>query len=148
MNDKQKAAEKQGIKFSSEFLYPVSDGYDAYDIAIIINNLLQNALEACERMEGGKRYISLSGRQKKRFFLICVKNSFEGEVAFDKNNNLPISTKGADLLEKPASMHGIGLSNVKCETAKYLGNVDIRIKKNEFIVTVLLQERSRNGKYN
>lgn len=148
VNDKQKAAEKQGIKFSSEFLYPVSDGYDAYDIAIIINNLLQNALEACERMEGGKRYISLSGRQKKRFFLICVKNSFEGEVAFDKNNNLPISTKGADLLGKPASMHGIGLSNVKRETAKYLGNVDIRIKKNEFIVTVLLQERSRNGKHN
>lgn len=75
-------------------------------------------------------------------------NSFEGEVAFDKNNNLPISTKGTDLLGKPASMHGIGLSNVKRETAKYLGNVDIRTKKNEFIVTVLLQERSRNGKHN
>ena len=147
VNDKQKAADKQGIKFSSEFLYPASDGYDAYDIAIIINNLLQNALEACERMAGGKRYISLSGRQKKRFFLICVKNSFEGEVAFDKNNHLPVSTK-ADLLGKPASMHGIGLSSVKRETAKYLGNVDIRIKKNEFIVTVLLQERSRNGQHN
>ncbi len=148
VNDKQKAADKQGIKFSSEFLYPASDGYDAYDIAIIINNLLQNALEACERMKGGKRYISLSGRQKKRFFLICVKNSFEGEVAFDKNSNLPVSTKGADLLGKRVSMHGIGLSNVKRETAKYLGNVDIRIKKKEFVVTVLLQERSRNGQHN
>lgn len=148
VNDKQKAAEKQGIKFSSEFLYPASDGYDAYDIAIIVNNLLQNALEACERMAGGKRYIFLSGRQKKRFFLICVKNSFEGEVAFDKNNNLPVSTKGVDFLGKSASMHGIGLSNVKHETAKYLGNVDIKIKKNEFIVTVLLQERSRNEQYN
>lgn len=148
VNDKQKAADKQGIRFSSEFLYPASDGYDAYDIAIIINNLLQNALEACERMEGGKRFISLSGRQKKRFFLICVKNSFEGEVEFDKNSNLPVSTKGADPLGKAASMHGIGLSNVKRETAKYLGNVDIKVKKNEFIVTVLLQERSGNEQHN
>lgn len=60
-------------------------------------------------------------------------NYFEREVTFDKNNNLPIFTKGADLLGKPASMHGIGLSNVKRETAKYLGNVDIKIKKSEFM---------------
>lgn len=69
-------------------------------------------------------------------------------MAFDKNNNLPVSTKEADFLGESASMHGIGLSNVKHETAKYLGNVDIKIKKNEFIVTVLLQERSRNEQHN
>lgn len=148
MNDKKKAADKQGIQFQSEFLYPEPDGYNAYDIAIIINNLLQNALEACERMAGEKRYISISGRQKKRFFLICVKNSFEGEVAFDKNTNLPVSTKTADPSGKPASLHGIGLSNVKREVAKYLGNVEIKFKKNEFSVTVLLQERSRNEQHN
>ena len=147
VNDKQKAADKQGISFRSDFLYPASDGYDAYDLAIIINNLLQNALEACERMAGGKKYISLSGRQKKRFFLICVKNSFEGEVTFDKNNNLPVSTKSVGPPGKSTAMHGIGLSNVKRETAKYLGNVNIKTRKNEFIVTVLLQERSRNEQH-
>lgn len=141
VNDKQKAADKQGIQFKSEFRYPVSDGYDAYDIGIIVNNLLQNALEACERMDTGKKYISLSGRQKKRFFIIDVKNSFDGEVIFDKNTNLPVSTKGADSLGKSVSLHGIGLSNVKREVAKYLGNVDIKAKKKEFSVTVLLQER-------
>lgn len=86
-----------------------------------------------------KRCISLSGRQKKKFFLIEVKNTFEGEVAFDKNTNLPTSTKGKD-----ASLHGIGLSNVKREVEKYMGDIDIKIKKNEYRVTVLLQERSRN----
>lgn len=147
MNDRKKAADRQGIQFRSEFFYPASDGYDAYDIAIIINNLLQNALEACGRMTGEKKYISISGRQKKRFFLICVKNSFEGEVAFDKNTNLPISTKAQDSSGRSAPLHGIGLSNVRREAAKYLGNMDIRVKKNEFSVTVLLQERSKNGKH-
>ncbi|MDE7183859.1 MAG: GHKL domain-containing protein, partial [Lachnospiraceae bacterium] len=140
VNDKQKAAYKQGIQFKSEFRYPVSDGYDAYDIGIIINNLLQNALEACERMKTGKKYILLSGRQKKRFFIIDVRNSFEGEVMFDRNTNLPLSAK-ENTAGEANSLHGIGLSNVNREAAKYLGNVDIKLKKNEFRVTVLLQEK-------
>ena len=138
VNDKQKAAEKQGIQFQSEFSYPKSDGYNAYDIGVIINNLLQNALEACEKMAEGKRYIYLSGRQKKKFYVINVKNSFEGEVTFHTKTNLPLSTKGKD-----TALHGIGLSNVKREADKYMGDVDIRARKNEFSVTVLLQERRK-----
>ena len=138
VNDKQKAAEKHGIQFRSEFSYPKSDGYNSYDIGVIINNLLQNALEACEKMAEGKKYIYLSGRQKKKFYLINVKNSFEGEVTFDTKTNLPLSTKGKDI-----ALHGIGLSNVKREADKYMGDVDIRARKNEFSVAVLLQERRK-----
>ncbi len=138
VNDKQKAAEKQEIQFKSEFSYPKSEGYNAYDIGVIINNLLQNALEACGKMAEGKKYIYLSGRQKKKFYLINVKNSFEGEVLFDTKTNLPLSTKGKDI-----SLHGIGLSNVKREVDKYMGDVDFKVKKNEFSVTVLLQERRK-----
>ena len=144
VNDKQKAAEKLGIRFRSDFVYPASDRYNAYDIAIIVNNLLQNALEACERMTSGERYISLSGSRKNRFFLISVKNSFEGEVVFDKSTNLPVSTKAPESSGGPAPLHGIGLLNVRREAAKYLGNVDIKVKKNEFSVIVLLQERSNH----
>ena len=87
-------------------------------------------------MAEGKKYIYLSGRQKKKFYLINVKNSFEGEVSFDTKTNLPLSTK-----EKDISLHGIGLSNLKREVDKYMGDVDIRAQKNEFSVTVMLQER-------
>lgn len=137
VNDKQKAADKQGITFQSEFLYPKSDRYNAYDIGIIVNNLLQNALEACLKVPAGSRHIFISSRQKRKFFLIEVKNSYEGEIIMDADTDLPISTKGngAD------SLHGIGLSNVKREAEKYMGDVDIKVKKNEFSVTVLLQER-------
>lgn len=138
VNDKQKAAEKQGIQFQSEFSYPKSDGYNAYDIGVIMNNLLQNALEACVKVTEGKRYIYLSGRQKKKFYVINVKNSFEGEVTFDTKTNLPLSTKGKDI-----ALHGIGLSNVKREADKYMGDVGIRARKNEFSVAVLLQERRK-----
>ena len=89
-------------------------------------------------MTGGKKNIYISGRQKKKFYLINVTNSFEGELTFDTRTRLPLSTKEGEL-----SLHGIGLSNVKREADKYMGDIDIRTKKNEFSVTVLLQERRR-----
>ena len=141
VNDRQKAAEKQGIRFRSEFTYPESERYDAYDIGIIVNNLLQNALEACGKMRQGDRYIFISSRQKRKFFLIEVRNPFEGEIIMDADTNLPISTKEKEPFGRQGSMHGIGLSNVKREAEKYMGDVDIRVKKNEFSVTVMLQER-------
>lgn len=139
LSDKRKMAQKMGIQFQTEFVYPASGGYDAYDVGIIISNLLQNALEACGRMGGelpeGGRYISVSGRQKKKFFLIQVKNSFDGEILFDRNTKLPISTK-----EGEPFLHGMGLLNVKRESEKYMGDLDIEVKENEFCVSVLLQE--------
>ena len=136
INDKCRAAGKQETEFQSEFCYPVSERYDAYDIGIIINNLLQNALEACGKMQEGERYIYISGRQKQKFFLIKVVNSFEGEIIFDENIHLPKSTK-----DKETALHGIGLSNVRREVQKYMGDIDIKVKKNEFKVTVMLQEQ-------
>ena len=107
-----------------------------------MNNLLVNALEACEKIDEREKYILLSGRQKRKFFLIEVKNSFAGKIEFDRKTNLPLSTKHADSPRDYGSLHGIGLSNVKREAEKYSGDVKIEIKENEFCVTVLLQERS------
>lgn len=39
------------------------------------------------------------------------------------------------------ALHGIGLSNVRREVLKYMGDMDIRVKKTEFQVTVMLQEK-------
>ncbi len=73
----------------------------------------------------------------RKFFLIEVKNSYEGEIVMDADTDFLISTKG----NGTDSLHGIGLSNVKREAEKYMGDVDIKVRKNEFSVTVLLQER-------
>ena len=88
-------------------------------------------------MQSGKRYILISGRQKKKFYFIRVTNSFEGEVVFDKDSHLPRSTK-----RREVPLHGIGLSNVRREALKYMGDMDIKVKKNEFDVTVMLQQKN------
>ena len=135
VNDTRRRSLELGIRFQVDFHYPEPGAYDAFDMGIILQNLLQNALEACRKVSEGERFIVLTGKRKGRFFLIEVKNSFVGEVIFGQDG-LPVTTKKEDAL-----MHGIGLSNVRREAEKYMGELEVKINQREFSVTVLLQER-------
>lgn len=124
------------IGFQAEFHYPEAEAFDAFDLGVILQNLLQNALEACEKLREGPRRITLTGRRSGRFFLLEVQNTYTGEVIFSRDG-LPATTK-----RDAASMHGIGLSTVRREAEKYLGGLDLTAADQLFTATVLLQERS------
>lgn len=136
VNDKRAQCLRLDIDFQADFHYPISGQYDAFDLGIILQNLLLNAIEACEKAEGKEKYIYLTGRQKGNFFLIRVINPFTGEIHF-RSDGLPITTK-----EKDIPLHGIGLSNVRREAEKYMGELELKTTNHEFSATVLLQERS------
>ncbi len=135
VNDTRRRSLDLGIRFQVEFHYPEPGAYDAFDVGIILQNLLQNAVEACEEVNEGERFIVLTGKRKGRFFLIEVKNSFVGEVVFGQDG-LPTTTKKEDV-----PMHGIGLSNVHWEAEKYMGEMEIKAENQTFSVVVLLQEK-------
>ncbi len=135
VNDIRRRSLDLGIRFQVDFHYR-PPGFDAFDVGIILQNLLQNAVEACEKVEEGERFIVLTGKRKGRFFLIEVKNSFTGEVVFGQDG-LPVTTKQED-----APMHGIGLANVRREAERYMGELELKAIQQEFSAAVLLQERS------
>ncbi len=136
VNDKRQQCEDRGIPFQTDFHYPDSGSFDAFDMGIVLQNLLQNALEACEKVSKGKRFISLAGRRKGHFLLIEVKNSFAGDLVFGADG-LPVTDKKTDV-----SMHGIGLSNVRRIAEKYMGEMEICPENQVFRVTVMVQEKS------
>ena len=136
VNDIRRRSRDAGIRFQVDFHYPEPGAYDAFDVGIILQNLLQNAVEACGKVSEGERFILLSGKRKGRFFLIEVRNSFAGEVVF-RQDGLPVTTKQEDI-----PMHGIGLANVRREAEKYMGELELKTNQQEFSATVLLQERS------
>ena len=138
VNDIRRRSLDLGIRFQAEFHYPDPEAYDAFDVGIILQNLLQNAVDACGKVSEGERFIALTGKRKGRFFLIEVKNSFAGEVVFGQDG-LPVTTKQVDV-----PMHGIGLSNVRREAEKYMGELELKTDQREFSATVLLQERSNS----
>lgn len=136
VGDVQRQCLPLGIAFNADFHYPAAEAYDAFDMAVILQNLLQNAVEACEKVPADGRFIVLTGRQKGRFFLIEVKNAFAGQVVFGPDG-LPVTTKTQD-----APLHGIGLANVRREAEKYMGELELKAGRQQFSAAVLLQERS------
>ena len=137
VNDIRQRSLALRIRFQVDFHFQSLGAYDAFDVGIILQNLLQNAVEACENVREDARFVALTGARRGRFFLIEVKNSFAGEVVFGQDG-LPVTTKQED-----ASMHGIGLSNVRREAEKYMGELELKAEQQVFSATVLLQERSQ-----
>ena len=138
INDKCRRAEKAGIRFDADFRY--GGEIPVFDMGIILNNLLDNAIEACEKLETGKGFIHLSLKQKKQFLLLEVENSFNGAVPVQSGGGLALPTTKQSILPGIIAEHGIGLENVRDVAEKYFGGVNIKVKGDVFHVTVMLQQ--------
>ncbi len=137
INDKWRRAEKAGIRFEADFRY--SGEIPVFDLGIILDNLLNNAIEACEKLEPGKGFICLNLKQKKQFLLLTVENRFNGIVSMREGNLLPHTTKQSTCPEI-VTEHGIGLKNVHDMAERYYGGVNIKVNKDIFKITVMLQQ--------
>lgn len=137
INDKWRRAKKSGIQFDADFRY--NGEIPVFDLGIILNNLLDNAIEACEKLEPGKGFIRLTLKRKKQFLLLNVENSFDGAVPIRKGTPLPATTKQS-VLPDIVTEHGIGLENVRDMAKRYFGGVNIKVKGGVFHVTVMLQQ--------
>ena len=114
-----------------------------FDMGIILNNLLDNAIEACEKLETGKGFVRLSLKRKKQFLILYVENSFDGAVPISKGSPLPPTTKQS-ILPGIITEHGIGLENVRDIAERYFGGVNIKVKGDVFHVTVMLQQENQD----
>lgn len=140
INDKYHRAVKSGILFNVKFDYRESDTISAFDMGIVLNNLLDNAIEACERLEQTKRHISLILKRKNQFLLIEVENSFDGKLKWKEGEVIPETMKQSNLPDILME-HGIGLKNVKDVTERYLGYMDMKAGRDVFKVIVMMQQK-------
>lgn len=124
LSARKKEMEEKGIAFFCDFHYPLTKAADSFDISIILNNALTNAIEAIERekdcaVEPRKPvHIRLTSGRRKNMYLIEVTNSFYGNLEIDKLSGLPRTFKDGD-------GHGFGLSAIRHVAHKYLGELEI-----------------------
>ena len=114
-------------------MYPTGKQIDVYDVGVILNNALDNAIEACEKVHG-ERIIYLRSYEKGNLFFIEVENAFDG-ITLNTETGLPVSEK------KDQKLHGYGLLNIEKSARKYMGDIDIEIKDEDvklFCLTVML----------
>ena len=138
INDKYRRAEKAGVRFDSDFRY--GGEIPIFDLGIILNNLLDNALEACEKLEPGKGFIRLTMKRKKQFLLLEVENSFDGAVPVQAGGRFIPPTTKQSTLPGIITEHWIGLENVRDVAERHFGGVNIKVKGDVFHVTVMLQQ--------
>ena len=128
-------AKNYDIAFQADFLFPSSMNMDAFDLSIIINNSLNNALEACRRQKEGRKFIELSAYRRQNMFFIIVKNSFDGKLVRSRSDGRLLTTK------PDSKNHGLGLRNIEVCAEKYYGKTEVTVRENEFELAVMLQER-------
>ncbi len=128
-------AKKKGIGFTAAVVFPAGTDIDAYDLGVILNNALQNAMEAAEKVDGSKE-IEIRTYQKRSLFFLEVENDFVGSFMPPPEGELPATTKQDKVL------HGLGLTNIRRCARKYQGDLDIEVKEREgrkrFCLTVML----------
>jgi sensor histidine kinase regulating citrate/malate metabolism len=129
INYKLSQAGKRNIKIYSNITIPSNIQNGVEDLVTIIGNLLDNAIEASERVVEN-RYIAMKIQYKRGTMFIDVKNGYDGIVK-QKNGN--ITTKKAD-----KAFHGIGLKSVRSAVNNHDGTMKVDFDKKEFRVNVML----------
>lgn len=134
LQEMQSKAEKSGIRFDMDFHYPTGSNMNAFDISVILNNALQNALENAEKSE--TPYISILSYRRNNAYMIEINNSFTGDLRWDTEKDLPLTTKRKNA--GYSQLHGYGLVNIRRVAGKYSGDIDIVQKDGEFQLIIML----------
>lgn len=135
MNRKWQECEKAGIVLDSDFLYPQKLGIEAFDFGILLNNALDNAIEAC--MKCGKKScaIRVHSYQKGRMFFLRIDNDCDGEsIRYTEE-------KALQTTKEDEWVHGIGLRNMRSVVEQYYGTMNYEIRDDRFFLTIMLQGR-------
>ncbi|MBR3601340.1 MAG: GHKL domain-containing protein [Lachnospiraceae bacterium] len=130
LTQKQKEAEEKGIDFRCKYVYPVDTNINAFDVSVILNNAITNAIEGAEGCENP--YVSISSYRQKNAYMLEVTNCIIKYVEIDDETGLPETTK------KDKGSHGFGLANIRKVAQKYYGDIDIRQDESSFTLTVML----------
>lgn len=101
------------------------------DAVSLVSNLLDNAIEACEKLDGDRK-IWIKLVREKRQFVLSIRNPVSEPVAIEDNE---ICTSKEDKRK-----HGIGLKNVQMILDKYQGIGMMRHEDGCFSYTVVIPE--------
>ena len=98
------------------------------DVVVILSNLLNNAIEACEKCE--KKTVKIKLVKEDNDIVISVKNTYNGVIKKDCNDF--VSTKD------DTDGHGFGIKNIRESVSKYGGTCSITYDDIEFSFSILI----------
>lgn len=128
LNIKLSEAEEKEIRVYTEIECVQTLSLSEYDLCVVLSNLLDNAIEACEYVEVGKKELAVYMKWVNHLFIIKIVNSI-GRMP-DKKNGKYYTTK------KDKRIHGIGLESVRVTIDKYQGTLFLEHTGQQFTAIV------------
>ena len=121
LNYKLMSAQQLGAEIVTDMRIPADTQNPAFDINVILGNLLDNALEALKECEN--RRMTVSMRYESGIIYIVIQNTCKGEPP-------AVSVKGAG--------HGLGLHSVRRTLEAYHGELKTNYENNLFTAAVMM----------
>ncbi len=125
-------AEKRGISVSTNLYVPADIRIDEYELCSFFGNALENAIEACERIQTAKgaasregRFISISTLIDAGRFIVRVENSFQDDP--ERQDPTFPSEKGS----------GIGLESMRAVVEHYQGSLSCERRGAVFVLSAV-----------
>ena len=128
LNSKKTQAESEGIKVSyvTDIIRDIP--FTRREVISLFGNLLDNAIEACEKMETTEKWIYLKIIQHNKLIYIEVENSITDHPR--KRNGKIVSSK------EKKELHGYGIKNIKTIVNNYEGLYSCEILEHSFITKI------------
>lgn len=129
LNSKLSLARSRNISINAKAVVPVELSTSELDLCVIIGNLLDNAMEACERLsDEAAKFIRVYIDIKREQLYISVTNTSGGETR--KLNGRYLSSKSRN--------HGFGLPRADRLVDKYGGYIKRRNEEGAFTSEIML----------
>lgn len=129
INHKLKDVEKE-LQLKIKIEVPQEIKVLSYDITVILGNLIDNALQALDKVNEDKKKLSIQASYIKGNLHIYVDNTYEGELLMEDGMYLTAKAE--------KEQHGIGLQNIMQSLANYEGCMKITHSNEMFFVAVLI----------
>lgn len=130
IHDKKKICNQNNIHFDVDINFSKCEFIEMVDICSIFSNIIDNAIEACIKVNNKTKFIRLKGIIVNKIFVLKCENSKKNEIKFKKRE---IITN-----KKDSFLHGIGIKSIKNCVQKYDGEVSIDFSNNIFIMKVYI----------
>lgn len=135
MNSKGKAAIARKIDFICNAKLPEKSVVDNLDLCFLLGNGVDNAIEACNRIERQdiKKFIRVRTGMNKAYLLLEITNSAQLNLM---TGDYPTQTEGTD-----GGFLGIGIETMRQVVEKYGGRLDISADGDLFTLSMILPFR-------
>lgn len=131
INYEYSLAKAVGIDFSANVEIGSELSIEDGDICLLLGNIIDNAIEASEKVDISNRFIKLYMKEMKNTLTLVVQNSFINSLEKDWMGRY-ISSK------KNKFYHGVGLSTIERIVNKYNGTFMIDTKEQIFTLKIMM----------